>query len=118
MQGASPGVHEVFADALRHHQAGRLNEAERLHRQGLAVDSHHADSLHLLGVVANQMGRRDLANNMISQAIAINAKVAAYHSTETPRGEGAHAVGAHVAEGLRVRSRRWKLQVSDMWIIS
>jgi hypothetical protein len=45
MQGASPGVQEVFADALRHHQAGRLNEGERLYRQVLAVDSHHADSL-------------------------------------------------------------------------
>ena len=80
MQGASPRVQDVFADALRHHQVGRLNETERLCRQVLAVDPHHADSQHLLGVVANQTGRYDLAINMISQAIAINAKVASYHS--------------------------------------
>src|ERR1039458_210450 len=30
MHVASPGVQEMFADAVRHHQAGRLHEAERL----------------------------------------------------------------------------------------
>lgn len=78
--GVSPGAHDVFADALRHHQAGRLSEAERLYRQVLAIDSGHADSLHLLGVIAHQVGRRDLAVELISKAIAINANAAEYHS--------------------------------------
>jgi Flp pilus assembly protein TadD len=38
------------------HQAGRLNEAEGLYRQILAVDPNHADGLHLLGVMAHQRG--------------------------------------------------------------
>src|ERR1700674_5488191 len=79
-QGASAGVQEVFADAFRHHQAGRLKEAERLYRQILAVDPRHADSLHLLGVVAHQVGRHDLSVDMISKAIGINAKVPSYYS--------------------------------------
>jgi tetratricopeptide (TPR) repeat protein len=79
-QGGSPGVQELFTDALRHHQAGRLNDAERLYRQVLAVDPRHADSLHLLGVIAHQIGRHDLAVELISKAIAINAKDASYHS--------------------------------------
>jgi protein O-GlcNAc transferase len=79
-QGGSPSVQELFTDALRHHQAGRLNDAERLYRQVLAVDPRHADSLHLLGVIAHQIGRHDLAVELISKAIAINAKNAAYHS--------------------------------------
>jgi predicted O-linked N-acetylglucosamine transferase (SPINDLY family) len=78
--GASLGVQGVFADALRHHKAGRLNEAERLYRQILAVDSRHTDSLHLLGAIAFQVGRLDLAVDMISRAIALNAKVDSYHS--------------------------------------
>src|ERR1017187_9518912 len=77
---ASPDIKEVFTDALRHHQARRLNEAERLYRQVLAVDPRHSDSLHLLGVIAYQFGHHDLAVELISKAIAINAKAAEYHS--------------------------------------
>jgi tetratricopeptide (TPR) repeat protein len=77
---ALPGVQELFTDALRYHQAGRLNEAERLCRQILALDSHHADSLHLLGLIAYQVGCHDLSVDLISKAIAINPRVASYHS--------------------------------------
>src|ERR1019366_4714207 len=80
MHVASPGVQEMFADAVRHHQAGRLHEAERLYRQILAADSRHADSLHLLGVIAYQVGHHDLAADLINRAIAINANDAVYHS--------------------------------------
>ena len=80
MQGASPGVQQVFADALGHHQAGRLKDAERLYRQILAVDPRHSKSLHMLGVVASQVGRSDLAVDLIGKAIGINAREASYHS--------------------------------------
>jgi tetratricopeptide (TPR) repeat protein len=70
----------MLADALGHHQAGRLAEAERGYRQILAIDAQHADSLHLLGMIADQGGRHDVAVEMIRQAIAINHQAAAYHS--------------------------------------
>ena len=80
MQAASPGLQEVFAAARQQHQAGRLNEAERLYRQVLAVDPRNAECHHLLGGLAYQLGRYDLAVDAISKAIAINAKVPEYHS--------------------------------------
>jgi tetratricopeptide (TPR) repeat protein len=70
---------EAYAAALRHHQAGRLSDAERLYRQILAGDPRHADSLHLLGVLASQMRRHDEATDLINQAIAISPGAAAYH---------------------------------------
>lgn len=80
MQKGLPSIQEMLANAIRHHQAGHLNEAERLYRQVLAVDPRHADSLHLLGVIAHQLGRHDLAVDLISKAIALDANVASYHS--------------------------------------
>ena len=52
---APAAVQNLFAEACRHHQAGRLREAERTYRQFLAV-TRQPDALHLLGVVAYQSG--------------------------------------------------------------
>ena len=70
----------MLKNALQHHQAGRLVEAEQIYRQILAIDAQHADSLHLLGMVAYQAGRHEFAVEMIRKAIAINNTQASYHS--------------------------------------
>ena len=56
--------------ALHHHEAGRLADAEALYRQILAVQPNHGDALHLLGVIAYQVYRNDMAADLIRQAIA------------------------------------------------
>ena len=63
---------------LKHHQAGRLAEAEACYRSVLAAQPGHADALHLLGVVAGQARRHDLAVKLISQAIKRDGHNAAY----------------------------------------
>jgi tetratricopeptide (TPR) repeat protein len=73
-------ISELLADALHYHRGGHLKEAEWLYRQVLACDAGHADGLHLLGLVAYQTGRADLAAELIGQAIAISAGVAVYHA--------------------------------------
>jgi tetratricopeptide (TPR) repeat protein len=72
-------VKQALNEALTLHRAGRLAEAERLYRQILAIDPRHADSLHLLGVIAHQCGRDAEALDMISKAIALNDQVADFH---------------------------------------
>lgn len=64
-------IQRFFAEAVRHHQAGRLAEAQRHYRQVLAIAPRHADSLHLLGVATFQAGRSDLAIELIDQALAV-----------------------------------------------
>jgi tetratricopeptide (TPR) repeat protein len=76
----SPGLQAIFADAVRHHQAGHLTRAESAYREVLAVTPHHPDSLHLLGVIAGQTGNPGRAIELIRQAIAINPKAAPYHA--------------------------------------
>ena len=62
------------------HRAGNLVEAERLYRQICAADPRHVDSLHLLGVLAGQMGRNDVAIDMIGRALAVAPDHAEAHS--------------------------------------
>jgi len=73
-----PSIGEALQAAIAHHKAGNLAEAERLYRRILAVDPRHADSLHLLGVIAFHAGRPDAARALIEQAIGINAAVPEY----------------------------------------
>lgn len=80
MPATASQVPALFALALQHHQAGRLDDAEPLYRRILAIDARHADSLHLLGVVALHTGRGALAVDLITRAVALNAGQAAYHA--------------------------------------
>ena len=43
--------------AIARHRVGQLQEAETIYRQILGIEPEHPDALHLLGVVANQVGR-------------------------------------------------------------
>jgi hypothetical protein len=70
----------MLKQALDHHQAGRLARAEQIYRQILATDSHHPDSLHLLGMIAFQTGRSEESLLLIEKAIALKGNRAAYHS--------------------------------------
>jgi protein O-GlcNAc transferase len=76
------GIEDLFRAGVAHHQAGRLveAEAEACYRQMLAAHPGHPDALHLLGTVAQQVGRHGLAVDLIRQAIQNNPGNAAYFS--------------------------------------
>jgi tetratricopeptide (TPR) repeat protein len=69
----------MFEAAVRHHQAGRLVEAEQLYRTILTADPRHAASLHLLGLIAHADGRYDTAVEWIGQAIRLREDFFFYH---------------------------------------
>jgi tetratricopeptide (TPR) repeat protein len=79
-QPASPAILAMVQDALRHHQEGRLADAERIYQEILSVDPEQADSLHLLGMIAYQNGRHENAVELIRKAIAIKGNAATFHS--------------------------------------
>jgi predicted O-linked N-acetylglucosamine transferase (SPINDLY family) len=83
-------VDQALNLALQHHHAGRLADAEALYRQILAVQPHHAEAMHLLGVIAHQAGRDDLAVDWIRRALAIDPNSAGAHCNlgEALRGLG------------------------------
>ncbi|HTW71630.1 MAG TPA: tetratricopeptide repeat-containing glycosyltransferase family protein [Acetobacteraceae bacterium] len=73
-------ISDLLATALRHHPAGRLAEAEDLYRRILALDPRNPDGLLLLGTVACQTGRRDLALELTGQAIPVAPDTARYQA--------------------------------------
>jgi len=71
---------EMFSHAIEHHQAGRLPQAEALYREILARDPSSVDALHLLGVIAHQVGRHDVALDLIGRAAILAPNNPAIHS--------------------------------------
>ncbi|HKM70768.1 MAG TPA: FkbM family methyltransferase [Stellaceae bacterium] len=65
----SGGVTRTVNAGFAHHQAGRLDRAAALYRKALAKDPHHAEALHLLGVVAYQRGNLEESIALIEQAM-------------------------------------------------
>ena len=75
-----PSAAKLLQDARKHHQAGRLIEAEAGYRRILVTQPGHADALHLLGVIAHQGGQHKLAVELIRQ-VQQNGQNADYFST-------------------------------------
>lgn len=73
-------IEEIFQSALAQHQKGNFAQADALYRQVIDADPSHADALHLLGVLAGQFGKRDLAIELIGEAIRLNPSAAVYHN--------------------------------------
>ncbi len=67
-----------FAAAVNHFRAGQITEAEHACRDALMFDPDHADSLHLLGVIAFRCGRNEAAAELLGKAVARNARSAEF----------------------------------------
>ncbi|MGD0461242.1 MAG: tetratricopeptide repeat protein [Tepidisphaeraceae bacterium] len=74
-------VQEALDLAVQHHQAGRLREAEEIYRQVLLADPNSPHALHLLGVLASQMGQGEAALDFIRRAITLNPTAGQYHAS-------------------------------------
>ena len=77
---SSPTLEQSFSLALRHHQVGRLSEAEQIYRQILAQQPAHVGATHYLGVMAHQQGRNDVAVDLIRSAIALSPNLPEAHN--------------------------------------
>jgi tetratricopeptide (TPR) repeat protein/SAM-dependent methyltransferase len=72
-------VSESLHRAIKHHEAGQLDQAEALYREIVRVDPSHADALHLLGVAAHQKSDHPAGVHLIRQAIAKSGGSALYY---------------------------------------
>ena len=78
-----PVVSQRFSYAVAQHQAGNFAKAETIYREVIArdprgADPHHADALHLLGLIASETGRHEAASALIVRAIEAGGPAPVY----------------------------------------
>ena len=74
-------IEKRLNQAVALHQAGKLPKAEQLYQQVLADNPRNSDALHLLGVIAYQVGKHEISVNLITNAIEIDSQqVEAYNN--------------------------------------
>jgi protein O-GlcNAc transferase len=82
--GAPPGapsqgrVRSLLEAGIAFHRSGRLAEAENCYRQVLSLEPDHGDANNLMGALATQAGRPDLAVDFIERAIRQNERSPVY----------------------------------------
>ena len=64
-------IQQAIDLGVEHHSAGRLPEAENVYQQILQAEPNQPAVLHMLGVIAHQVGKNDIAVDLIGKAIAI-----------------------------------------------
>ncbi len=78
-KAASPRVAAALQNAIRLHRAGHLPEAEQAYRAIIQADPKNAQALHMFGVLASQVDNLEVADQLISNAIALDGKDAGMH---------------------------------------
>lgn len=71
----------ALREALKRHEAGRLDEAQTLYRAILAQNPNHAESLHLLGLAIVQQGAAEAGAELIRRAMALAPGNAVHHNS-------------------------------------
>jgi tetratricopeptide (TPR) repeat protein/2-polyprenyl-3-methyl-5-hydroxy-6-metoxy-1,4-benzoquinol methylase len=72
-------IPEALSTARDHHRAGRLQQAELAYRQILEQVPNHPDALHLLGMIAYQIGNNALAIDLVRRAVEADPSDPEYH---------------------------------------
>ena len=88
-----------LADAVAHHQAGRLDQAETHYRRALQQDRFNPTILHNLGLLRAARGDLADAAKLIGQAVSLRGNVAEFQSNYgnvlAALGRDTEAVGAY-----------------------
>ena len=73
-------IKETLELAVKKHNEDNLKEAEILYLKILELDPNNSDALHLLGLIANQVGKYEKALELIKKAIKLKSNSAIYYS--------------------------------------
>lgn len=73
-------LEDLLKQGIELHKLNRFLEAEACYKEALALDPNNADAIHLLGLLADAIGDKDLAVDLIKCAISIQSSNAVFHN--------------------------------------
>ena len=73
-------IQEAIDLAMRHQAAGRIPQAESVYNQILKTHPNQHVALHMLGVISHQVGKNEIARNLITKALKIQPDHAEAHN--------------------------------------
>ena len=79
MFGQASEVIQIVQRGMASQQAGKLDAAEALYKQALAIDANQFEALHFLGVLQAQRGNLIEAERLVSRSLTLNAQRAEAH---------------------------------------
>src|ERR1041384_7155871 len=97
--------------AVRHHRAGELQQAQQLYIKILHREPQNVDALHLLGLIAGDLGRQDLAVTFILQALPLRPDFADAHNNLGNALRGLNKLEEATAcyeQALRLKPAHWE----------
>ncbi len=79
-KAVTSSTERLLMQAVAHHTAGRLPQAQAIYMEALAQAPEHPDVLHLLGLAMHQLGNHQDSRVRIERAIQLKPGSAAYRS--------------------------------------
>jgi predicted O-linked N-acetylglucosamine transferase (SPINDLY family) len=104
---AEDPLNSTLEAGIRCHDAGDLRQAEQHYARVLKIEPRHAKATYLLGLLAQQVGKHDLAIRILSSAIKLDARQPTFHCVlaESLRAQGNHRDAiASYRQALRLNS--------------
>lgn len=72
-------IEQALATAIKNHQSGNLQQAEKIYEEILSINPNHAETLHAQAIMACQRGQHAAAITLFQKAIHENPTKAVYH---------------------------------------
>ena len=113
-------IQQALELAVQHHTAGRLSEAETIYQQLLHSDPNQPVALNLLGVIAHQTEKNELAVDLITKSLIIRPDYAEahYHLGLALKELGRlHETVEHFKEATRLHSKYAGVYQQSIWEI-
>lgn len=76
---SAPSISEYLQTGIQHHQGGDLPQAQAIYQRILQVAPDHPGALHFMGLIARQMGKTEIAIELIGKALVFKPDYAEAH---------------------------------------
>lgn len=78
-QNPSFNIEQALATAIKNHQSGNLQQAEKIYGEIISINQNHAETLHAQAIMACQRGQHAAAVPLFQKAIHENPAKAVFH---------------------------------------